>query len=188
MSISENFKTYQETLIDILGEDVVNNLFVSLGGEAKISKAVFGSTVDSGVAYDGSMIACSIAIGNYAKKINELFPPSKRADEESIVKVALLSHIAKVLMFSENDNSWEKTNRGIIYKFENLDGALSCGERSILLAMNAGVKFTPEEYEAMRIMDKSGDDDNYTKYFSSTLSTIIRQANEIITLIKHIKK
>lgn len=188
MSISENFKTYQETLVEILGEDLVKNIIGILGGEDAITKATFGSTVESGVAYDGSLVACSMAINTYAQKINEMLPSSKRASATSITKVALLSHIAKTLMFSENDNSWEKTNRGILYKFENLEGALRCGERSILLAMNAGVKFTPEEYEAMRIMDKSGDDDNYTKYYSSTLSTVIRQANEIITLIKHIKK
>ena len=188
MTISGNFKTYYETLIGLVGDEVAKNLIESVGGEDVLAKASFGTTVESGVAYDGSLTACSMAIGNYAKKINELFPPSKRANEESIEKVALLSHIAKALMFVENDNTWEKTNRGILYKFENLNGALRCGERSILLAMNAGVKFTPEEYEAMRIMDKAGDDDNYTKFYSSTLSIIIRQANEIITSIKHIKK
>lgn len=188
MSVEEKFENYKNRLINVFSEEIVENLFKSLGGEEKIMNAVFGNTVETGVAYDGSLVACSLAIENYAKQINEMLPSSKRAAEDSIVKVALLSHIAKAVMFTENDNSWEKTNRGILYKFEDLDGALRCGERSILLAMNAGVRFTEEEFEAMRIMDKSGDNDNYTKYYSSSLSLVIRQANEIITLIKHIKK
>ena len=188
MSVEEKFETYKYQLIDILSEEVVSKLFESLGGEERIKNGVFGNTVETGVAYDGSLVACSLAIVNYARQINQMLPSSKRAADNSIVKVALLSHIAKAVMFTENDNSWEKTNRGILYKFESLDGALRCGERSILLAMNAGVRFTEDEFEAMRIMDKSGDDDNYTKYYSSALSMVIRQANEIITLIKHIKK
>lgn len=187
-TIETNFKNYKDSLGEILGEEVANNIITELGGEDKVKNAVFGSTTDSGVAYDGSLIACSIAIIGFATNINNMLPSTKRANPDSIKKIGLLSHIAKVLMFTENDNSWEKTNRGMIYKFENLDGALRCGERSILIAMNCGVRFTAEEFEAMRIMDKAGENDNFTKFYSSSLSTVIRQANELITLIKYKKK
>lgn len=186
--IKKNFENYVNALNELFDESTVSKLIEELGGEERLEKAVFGSTTDSGVAYDGSLIACANAIQYYAEGINNMLPNNKKANPESIKKVALLSHIAKSLMFTENDNSWEKTNRGMIYKFETLPGALRCGERSILIAMNCGVKFTPEEYEAMRIMDKSGETDNYSKFFSSPLSTVIRQANEIITLIKYNKK
>ena len=112
-----------------------------------------------------------------------LLPKEKQADIKSIVKVGLLHHISKVMLYQENDNTWEVNNRGMIYKFnQDLEGALRTGERSTMIASNSGVKFSEIEYEAMRIMDKTNDD-NYSKYYSSTLSTVIKQANEIVTLI-----
>ena len=90
-------------------------------------------------------------------------------------------------IYEENDNNWEIINRGMPYNFNNeLEGALRIGERSTLIAMNAGVKFTEVEFEAMRIIDKDNSEDNYTKYFSSPLSTVIRQASELITLTNRI--
>ena len=90
-------------------------------------------------------------------------------------------------VYEENDNNWEIVNRGMPYKFNNeLEGALRIGERSTLIAMNAGVKLTEIEFEAMRIIDKDSSEDNYTKYFSSPLSTVIRQASELITLTNRI--
>lgn len=86
-------------------------------------------------------------------------------------------------MFLPNDNEWEVTKRGMNYKFNDaLDGALRSGERSILIATNAGIKFSEIEFEAMRINDKSVDDD-YSRYYSSPLSVCVRQASEIINLI-----
>lgn len=77
----------------------------------------------------------------------------------------------------------------MVYKFNNdLKGALRVGERSLLIAMNEGVKFTEDEFEAMRIMDKDGADDNYSKYFSSPLSMVIRHANEMLDYINRSRK
>jgi hypothetical protein len=106
-----------------------------------------------------------------------------KADPKSVGKVCLLSQIAKITMFSQNDNAWEVSNRGMVYKYNQMDGALRTGERSILIAMNAGVKFSPTEFEAMGILDRNPEDDNYKKYFSSPLSTVVRQAAELIGLI-----
>ena len=55
--------------------------------------------------------------------------------------------------------------------------------------MNAGIKFTDAEFEAMCIMDKVNNaSDNYSKYFSSTLSVVVKQANELVGLYYKVDK
>ena len=71
----------------------------------------------------------------------------------------------------------------MVYKYNKLNGALRTGERSIMLATNAGITFDEFEFEAMGILDSNTEDDSYKKYFSSSLSTVVRQAAEIITLM-----
>lgn len=180
--ILKNFDDFKKRLITYVGENETENLINILGGEHKIMYAPFANTTDTGLAYDGSLIETLLNITTYAVKINQLLPSNKQTDLNSIVKVGLLHHIAKVEMYEPNQNSWEINNRGIIYSFTDIDGALRTGERSLWHACSAGIKFTAIEFEAMRIMDKNNDD-NYSKYYSSTLSTVIKQANEIITLI-----
>ena len=109
-----------------------------------------------------------------------------RVDNKSIYRVALLQHIAKVLMYVENDNEWEVKNRGFVYKFVDQNTALRCGERALFLLMQVGVVLTEDEFEAIRIVDKSKEDDAFSKFFSNTLAFVIRQSNEIVSLVnKH---
>ena len=72
--------------------------------------------------------------------------------------------------------------RGKIYVFEELKGALRCGERSAWICSEVDIKFTEEEYEAMKVLDKDLSEDNYAKLFSSPLSIIIKNANDMATL------
>lgn len=179
----KNFSDFKNRLYTYVGENETNEIFSYLGGEDAVMDAPFANTLDTGFAYEGSLVETLLNITTYAVKINQLLPKDKQADIKSIVKVGLLHHLAKVVLYKENDNTWEVNNRGMIYKYNNeLEGALRVGERSTLIASNAGVKFSEIEYEAMRIMDKTNDD-NYSKYYSSSLSTVIKQANEILTLI-----
>ena len=181
--ILKNYDDFKRRLETYVGIEETKNLIDSLGGDEKVMDAPFANTSDTGLAYRGSLIETLLSLTTYAVKINQLLPTNKQADIKSIVKVGLLHHLAKVLLYEVNDNTWEVTNRGMVYKYNSdLLGALRVGERSTLLACNAGVKFTEYEFEAMRIMDKTNDD-NYAKYYSSSLSTVIKQANEIVTLI-----
>lgn len=179
----KNFATYRKGLEKIIGNETADAVIEALGGEDAVMSATYANLADSGSAFEGSFLKNVIKMTNMASSINGLLPETLQADATSIGKVCLLSQIAKVVMFTENDNSWEVTNRGMIYKFNDLEGALRTGERSTLIAMNAGVKFTPEEFEAMTILDKNTEDDNYKKYYASPLSTVIRQAAELIGLI-----
>lgn len=185
--ILKNYDDFKKRLETYVGVEETNNLINSLGGDDVVMDASYANLTDSGLAYKGSLIESMLNITKYAVKINQLLPENKQANLNSIVKVGLLHHIAKVLLYEPNDNNWEITNRGMVYKYNSeLEGALRVGERSTLLSSNAGIKFSELEYEAMRIMDKTNDD-NYAKYYSSSLSIVIKQANEIVNHIYKIK-
>jgi len=179
-----NYTKYKKRLNSYIGEDISNSIIEALGGEDAVMRASFATTQDTGLAYEGSLCKALLNITAFAIKINDLLPEAKRADKNSIVKVVLLSGISKVVMFKPNDDEWSRNKRGVIYSFnDDLEGALRACERSIMIAMNAGVKFTDTEYEAMRIMDKSIEDDGYSRYRAGVLSTVVRQAYELITLL-----
>ena len=72
------------------------------------------------------------------------------------------------------------------YKFTKLEGRLKFGERSILRAMNMGIRFSPAEWEAMRSLDNT-DDDKAARFFDSPLAMIVRIANELAYQIEKTK-
>lgn len=186
--ILKNYTNYKNGLIRIIGEEPTEKLVEAVGGDEAIMEASYSNLADSGSAFDGSFVKNVIRMTKYAIQINELLPEDIRAEKASITKVCLLNQIAKVVMLSKNENNWEVVNRGMIYRYNKLEGALRTGERSIMLAMNAGVTFNESEFEAMGILDRNSEDDNYKKYFSSTLSVVVRQAAELITHINKTNK
>ncbi|MCK5343115.1 MAG: hypothetical protein KAR20_06910, partial [Candidatus Heimdallarchaeota archaeon] len=56
--------------------------------------------------------------------------------------------------------------------------SMRVSERSIYYCMDNNVKLTEEEYQSILNYDK-GDDDKQSKWYGSTLSTLLRQANEL---------
>jgi hypothetical protein len=179
-----NLSKYKKKLISYVGVDETERIFEILGGDEAVMNATYANMENSGLAYEGSFCPTVIQLTVYAIKLNDLLPEEKQVEKDSIAKVCLLSQIGKVLLFKPQENEWRRKNMGENFTYNELDGALRVGERSILIAMNAGIKFNEFEYEAMRIMDKQNENsDNYSKYFSGTLSVIIKQANEIIDLI-----
>lgn len=179
-----NFSKYKKRLITYVGEQEAESIIEELGGDDAVMNATYANMENTGLAYDGSFTETVIALTVYAIKINDLLPEEKQVSKESIAKVTLLSQIGKVLLFKPQTNDWRRKNLGEKYTYTELDGAIRVGERSILIAMNSGVKFTEFEFEAMRIMDKQNENaDNYSKYFSGTLSMVIKQANEMIDII-----
>ena len=178
-----NFVTYKRFLDNLITVDKSDKVIELLGGQEKVLNASFGMSTDSGSAYPGAFVYNSIMIAEYAKKLNEILPESMRVDNKSIYRVALLQHIGKVVMYAENDNEWEVKNRGFAYKFIDQNTALRCGERALFILMQSGVILTEDEFEAIRIVDKSKEDDNYAKFYSNTLAFIIRQAKEFVSTI-----
>lgn len=151
--------------------------------EKKLYLSPAGMNVDTGNACSGGLVMhCNMVLAlarTIAKKISGTFT----IDDSSLVKVCLLHQIAKTEMFVANDDSWG-LKKGFLYKFADTEGLLKVGERSICMAMNAGVKFTPIEFEAMRVLDKEGDELKNQKHLLNILSLIVLQANDLAYAIE----
>ena len=148
----------------------------------KLLNATFSLTNENGNAYDGSFIQVVLrTLTPYAIRINDLLPEDIRVEQNSLVKVCLLSQISKCEMFVKNTNQWEIDNRGMLYKYGKYDLALKMGMRSIVLCELLGIKFTPNEMEAMIILDRNSDD-KQSEFYSSTLATILKEANDLTNL------
>lgn len=145
----------------------------------KIKNSTYSITNEINTCYDGSLLQVILRTTTpLALKINELLPENLRVDKNSIIKVCLLSHLSKCLMFIPNDNQWEVEKRGMKYKYSPYNLALKMGMRSLLMCQELGINFTPMEVEAMTILERN-DDDKQAQFFCSQLSTIIKQANEL---------
>lgn len=146
--------------------------------EKQLYMAPAGMSEDTGNAFPGGLVMHCNLVLSIAKRMASNYKNMFSVDETSLTKVCLLHQIAKTQMFVDNDDAWG-LKRGFKYKFAETEGVLKVGERSICLAMNAGVKFTPIEFEAMRILDKDGDDLKSQKQIINILSLIVLHANEV---------
>jgi hypothetical protein len=144
----------------------------------RLTNAPMHAYIDSGLAYPGAFIFNAMRkIAAYAVFENEKLDENEKVDKNSIVKVVLLNQISKALQFEPNNNKWELENRGIAWKYNETDVALRTGEKSLYLCTKYGIQFTPEEFEAMLICDKT--DDDFSKIYSSTLSILIKNATNL---------
>ena len=145
-----------------------------------IKTATFSFSSDNGLAYEGALVDVLLyKLTPYAIKINELLPENVRVDKNTLVKVCLLHQISKSLRYVKNDNEWEVKNRSMAYTFTKNLPAIKTGLHSLIMAQNCGIEFTPEEAEAMVIIDREPNDEQ-ARWHSSVLSTIIKQANELV--------
>ena len=148
----------------------------------KIKNASFNFSNENGTAYSGSLLHIVLRkLTPYAININNVLNPSIQVEKNTLIKVCLLQHLSKCHLFELNDNEWERDKRGLIYKFSKQNVALKMGMFSIYFAEKLGIRFSLEELEAMTVLDRNLDDEQ-VKYFSSPLSTIVRQANELTFL------
>lgn len=155
----------------------IDRLSEMLGDQLK--EASFTNTNDFGNAYPGSLLEIVLKVLTpYAVKINELLPEEQRVDKNTLVKVCLLHHIAKAVRLVPNNNQWEVEKRLMVYKYDDSQPSIRTGLHSLILAQNAGIGFTAEEAEAMTVNDRDLTDDQ-ARWFSSVMSTIVRQANEL---------
>lgn len=178
--LEKNYSIFKKKLIECC-EGKLNLDFLD-EMEEKIKKASFSLTNENDAAYDGSLLQIVLRIFTpYAIKINELLPQDIRVEQSSIVKVCLLSHLAKCEMFVPNPDEWQKERQGKMYIYSDYDCALKLGMRSLIIANQLGISLTPNEYEAMIIMDRDASD-KQVEFYSSQLATIIKQANQLTHL------
>lgn len=169
----KKYNCYSEQMISEIG-DLLKN-------------ASFSMNDDSGSAYQGSLIdivlnhLCSVAYN-----INEILlgPSGKfstmRVNMDMLMRVLLLQHIAKAEMFINTRDSW-KVKKGILYEFNpDMKTSLKLGERSLYLCQKYDIKLEEEEYEAIRILDKTEDDK--VLYYITPLCSIVRMANQFVAV------
>lgn len=169
----KKYNCYSEQMINEIGE--------------QLKDCSFSMNDDSGSAYQGSMIdivlnhLCSVAYN-----INEVvFGPtgkfnSMRVNPDMLMRVLLLQHIAKAEMFVNTRDTW-KVKKGMLYEFNtNLKALLKLGERSLYLCQKYGIELAEEEYEAIRIIDKSEDDK--IMFYINPLCSIVKMANQFVAV------
>lgn len=180
---TENFNKEWVTFWDNLNKAGVAENFKEEKLKAQLNEAAGALSEDTGIAYKGALIVHINLFTSIAQRLAKMVGGTFSIEESSLLKVCTLMHLSKILMYVENDNSWEIEKRGLNFKFAELPGRLKFGERSILWATNKGIKLSAEEFEAIRCLDKEGEDKS-GKYFDSILSTIVRQANELAYAIE----
>lgn len=147
--------------------------------------ASYNTTADSGLAYEGSLIETALKkLAVFAVKINDIYPEQISVDKLSLVKVCLLQHISKAVRLVKSTDEWRKNKLGELYTYTSGMPAIGIGLHSLIMASECGVDFTPFEAEAMTIIDRK-DDDAQAKYFSSMLTNIVKQANEMVYTYSH---
>ena len=137
---------------------------------------------DAGTAYKGALVMHINMTCALAQRLAKMVSGTFQIDETSLIKICCIMHLSKRHIYEINDNEWEIKNRGLNFKFKKgLDGVLKSSERSILEAMNNGVKLSETEYEAIKSFDEIDANNNIYK---SIYTTIVRQANELAYAIE----
>lgn len=138
---------------------------------------------EMGTAYKGALLIHINLTMALAQRLGKMISGTFEIDESVLLKIIILMHLSKRLVYVENDNDWEIKNRGLNFKFaKGIEGCLKGGERSALEALNNGVKLTPTEFEAITCLDDA--EDNSRKSFMSIYTTIVRQSNELAYAIE----
>ncbi len=151
-------------LLDFLGEDFMT--------------APASSMTSLHNAFPGGLIDHILKTTKYAIGINKLLPQNIEVEAHSIVKICFLHQIGKTFLYKWNESEWHRKNQGKNYEYNEELVSLKIGERSAYYSLKYGVELTDEEYQAIVNYDKS-DDDKQSKWYGCTLSTILKQANEL---------
>ena len=161
---NELYGILNKELLDYLGEDLLT--------------APASTMTSLHNAFPGGLIDHVLKTTKYAIGINKLLPDSMSVDAQSIVKVCFLHQIGKTFLYKWCESEWHRNNQGKMYEFNEELISMKIGERSVYYAMKYGIKLSEEEYQAIVNYDKP-EDDKQSKWYGSTLSTILKQANEL---------
>mgnify|MGYP001416896502 FL=1 len=161
---NELYGILTKELLEYLGEDL-------LTAPASTMKSLHN-------AFPGGLIDHILKTTKYAIGINKLLPTGMDVEAQSIVKVCFLHQIGKTFLYKWCESEWHRNNQGKMYEFNEELTSMKIGERSVYYAMKYGVKLSEEEYQAIVNYDKP-EDDKQSKWYGSTLSTILKQANEL---------
>lgn len=175
-TLEESFVAYKQLFDDAnVGKELEEIVDVN-----ELLKTPAAPSLDTGLAFNGSVIYLTNMMWYFAEKIMSFYGAvCRNVNPTSLKKVIVLHQLGKVGMFVPNTDDWQVKKLGKVYAFAETGVCLKTGERSKMVCSNAGVVFTPEEYEAMTILDKTAEEyENMTK-FRTHLSTIIRMSSDL---------
>lgn len=146
-----------------------------------LKTASFTMSEQTGGCYCGSLVDVVLnhlcRIGYEINETNKVSHPYLYVNPEMLMRVLLLQHISKCVMFIPQEQAWKRKN-GYLYDFNNdLPTRMKVGERSIYLCQKYGIKLSEEEYEAIGCIDR---DDEKNDVYKSPLSVIAKVANELM--------
>lgn len=180
------------TKLEEVGVD--SEKLINFLGAENIKNAPAGLEVSSGLAFPGALLLLISRSVNYAERLWEMTSSVKTVDtlsgqteqkvneygvnRNSLIKVMLLHHIGKVMIFQDNDDEWQVNKRGIIYKWVDNETVISSGERSQYVCQRCGIEFSEPEFEAMKINDKNNED-RFSMLHIHPLSMLVKMADDL---------
>jgi hypothetical protein len=145
-----------------------------------LEQASYATNTENGLSGEGTLLEVSLKkLTKYGVLINNVYPEELRLPVNQIAKILLLQHISKAIRMEKNPNEWRKNNFGELYTYAKNMPAIGTGLHSLAMAIECGIPFTAEEIEAITIIDRK-DDDLQAKFHLSMLSSIVKQANEMV--------
>lgn len=163
--INQNYLTFIKKLetYGCYSEEMMNEI-----GE-KVKHASYSMSDEYGGCYDGSLVdvtlytLCRIgfeinekAFGKNGDETKPFSHPLLSVNTNKLMRVLLLTNIAKAVMFEEETEQW-RIKKGQMYKFHNFDTSMKLGARTLFLCQKYGVKLEEDEYEAIMSIDESED-------------------------------
>jgi len=161
---NETYNILSENLLEFLGEDLYS-------APASNMESMYN-------AFPGGLIDYILTVTKYGINLNDILPESQRVDKKSIIKVCFLHQLGKVKLYKFCESEWHRKNQGKMYDFNEDLVSMRVGERSAYYSLRYGVELSDEEYQSILNYDKT-DDDKQSRWYGSTLSTILRLANEL---------
>ena len=160
----KTYKIFTTELLSFLEEDII-------GAPASTMTSLHN-------AFPGGLVDHILKTTKYAIGINEILPPHLKVERISLIKVCFLHQIGKTFLYKWCESEWHRKNQGKMYEYNEDLVSLKIGERSAYYALKHGVDLNEEEYQAIVNYDKPADD-KQSKWYGGTLSTILKQANEL---------
>jgi len=161
---NETYNILTKELLDYLGEDLYSS-------PASNMESMYN-------AFPGGLVDYILRVTKYGINLNSILPVNQKVDKSSIIKVCFLHQLGKVRLYKFCESEWHRKNQGKMYEFNEDLVSMRVSERSAYYTMKFGVDLTEEEYQSIVNYDKT-DDDKQSKWYGSTLSTILRMANEL---------
>jgi hypothetical protein len=163
-STNEKYNIFTPELLEYLGDAFIT-------APASTMKSLHN-------AFPGGLMDHIILTTKYAVELNLTLPEELRVSNESLIKVCFLHQIGKTFIYKMCESEWHRTNQGKMYEFKDDMVSMRVGERSAYYALTYGVELSEEEYQSIINYDKP-EDDKQAKWHSSTLATLLKQANEL---------